>query len=112
MRSVKNYLFTFAAALILATGFTPGTKAGPVGINADSSRWEEVKGLPAARRSMATDVLNDALYAVGGHDDANEVTNAYRYNGTNWTEAARLARQAMWTGGGRVEWRALCRRRI
>ena len=71
--------------------------AGAIGL--DWLRWQEVAGLPAARSSPASGVLNGALYVAGGHDGSAR-TNAYRYDGTNWSEVAGLPASRYEVAGG------------
>lgn len=66
----------------------------------DGTSWEEVAGLPVARSSLGAGTAGGALFAVGGEIWTNSgffpmtirYTNAYRFDGTGWTEVAGLPR--------------------
>jgi hypothetical protein len=68
--------------------YPPGQIGGMI---EDWSQWEEVASLPAERMFLAADVLNGALYTVGGAaSNGFPRTNVYRYSEARWQEVAGL----------------------
>ena len=61
-----------------------------------SNAWSEVAGLPQPRTSAKAFVVDDALYVAGGRGPAAgyewdvEATNAWRWDGDEWTEVPGL----------------------
>ena len=67
----------------------------------DGTAWEEVAGLPVSRSGLGAFSAGGSLYVAGGEIRTNSgfhpmtirYTNAYRFDGTGWTEVAGLPRQ-------------------
>lgn len=64
--------------------------AGQIGPLQDWTRWQEVASFSKMKSQLAAGVLNNEIYAVGGHDGTYVLTNVCRYAGTNWVEVAGL----------------------
>ncbi len=89
-------------AITLANAYTYNATGSIRSLEADWMQWEQVAGLPAVRCNHAAAVMDGSLYVIGGQSGGlgTQVTNVYRFSGTNWTPVAGLPRTVAEMGAG------------